>query len=136
MSGIANKGILPKPYLVDRIVSPKGEVLYKAQPAALRRLVKSETASKLLQMMEYTTTIGTSRREFVSKNRPILGNIDVAAKTGTLRGDNPEGINNWFIATAPIENPEIAVAVVVVHPSGISSRASNIGRQILQDYFK
>jgi len=136
MSGIANKGILPKPYLVDRIVSAKGEILYKGQPESLRRLVKPETAAKLLQMMEYTTTIGTSKREFILKNRPVMGNIEVAAKTGTLSGDNPEGINNWFIAAAPMNNPEIAVAVVVVHPGGISSRASHIGRKILQAYFK
>lgn len=134
MAGVANDGILPRPSLVERIVSKHGEVLYQSKPTFVQRLVKPETAETLLRMMEYTTTIGTSRREFMKKNRPVLPGIRVAAKTGTLSGKNPAGVNNWFVAAAPAEAPRIALSVIVVNPQGIDTKASHIGRLIIQQY--
>jgi hypothetical protein len=87
-----------------------------------------------MEMMRYTTTVGTSRREFMRGSSPTLGAIDVAGKTGTLTGDNPVGLNNWFIGAAPIQNPKIAVAVITVDPRS-SSKASHLGRLVLQKYF-
>jgi cell division protein FtsI/penicillin-binding protein 2 len=135
MSGIANGGLLPRPQLVEKIVSPDGAVLHRPQAEMLQRIVRPSTASTLLQMMEYTTTVGTSRREFqAASSRPALGDLRVAAKTGTLRGTNPVGLNNWFIAAAPIDNPELAIAVITVDP-GASSKASHLGRRVFEQYF-
>jgi cell division protein FtsI/penicillin-binding protein 2 len=135
VSGIANGGVLPKPQIIDRIVNSDGVVIEKPQPEMLQRIVQPETAQSLLEMMRYTTTTGTSRREFMRGNRATLGNIDVAAKTGTLSGSNPEGLNNWFIAAAPISNPELAIAVITVDAQH-SSKASHLGRLVFQRYFK
>jgi len=134
MAGVANDGVLPRPSLVERVVSKNGDVLYQSKPSFVQRLVKPETAETLLRMMEYTTTIGTSRREFMKKNRPVLPGIRVAAKTGTLSGKNPTGVNNWFVAAAPAEAPRIALSVIVVNPQGIDTKASHIGRLIIQQY--
>lgn len=132
MSSVANGGILPRPRIVQRVITRDGKLLYYGRPQALRRSINSDTAGKLLQMLETTTTIGTSRREFMRNNKPVMGKIRVAAKTGTLSGQNPPGLNNWFIAAAPIENPQIVVAVVVVDAMDQSARASAIGRKILE----
>ncbi len=133
MSGIANGGFLPQPSLIDSIISNSGNVLYRNNPKIVQRALKANIASELLQMMEATTTIGTSKRAFYFKHRPILGDIRVAGKTGTLNGDNPEGLNNWFIGAAPIENPLIAVAVVVVNGHDGYS-ASKVGRMVIEEY--
>ncbi len=135
VSGIANGGVLPKPQIVDRIVTSDGVLLEKQQPEMLQRIVQPETAQSVMEMMRYTTTTGTSRREFMRGNRAALGPIDVAAKTGTLSGSNPEGLNNWFIAAAPISNPELALAVITVDAQR-SSKASHLGRLVFQRYFK
>ena len=76
-----------------------------------------------------TTTIGTSRKEF-------LGKVpwDVAAKTGTLKGENPKGLNHWFIGAAPLENPRIAISVIVIDPTQPTSKAAHLGRLILERY--
>jgi peptidoglycan glycosyltransferase len=134
MAGVANEGILPRPSLIERVVSRDGAVMYQSRPSFIQRLVRPETADSLMRMMEYTTTIGTSRREFMKKNRPVLPGIRVAAKTGTLSGKNPVGVNNWFVAAAPIENPRIALSVIVVNPQGIDTKASHLGRLIIQKY--
>ena len=135
MSGIANHGKLPRPEIIDKIVSSSGRPVYVSQPVILNQIARPETTQKLMQMMENTVTTGTSRKEFNRNNRPIFPNFDVAAKTGTLRGDNPRGLNNWFIAAAPVGNPRIAVSVIVVDPSHLSTKASHIGRMMLEKFF-
>ena len=66
--------------------------------------------------------------------RPALGEIEVAGKTGTLSGSNPAGLNNWFIGTAPMQNPELAVAVITVDANH-SAKASRLGRLVMQRFF-
>lgn len=134
VSGIANGGLLPRPQIIERITTSDGALIEKPQPEMLRRIIQPDTAQSLLEMMKYTTTIGTSRREFMRGERGTLGNIDVAAKTGTLSGTNPVGLNNWFIATAPINNPELALAVITVDPQH-SAKASRLGRLVFEKYF-
>lgn len=135
VAGIAHNGLLPRPALIDKVVSPNGAVVYEQQPEMLNRIVSPTTAKLLLNMMEQTTTIGTSKRAFITNAGPLLPDIDVAAKTGTLKGTNPEGINNWFIAAAPIAKPTLALAVIVVHPGGYHIKASQIGRMFIQKFF-
>jgi penicillin-binding protein A len=133
-SGIANGGLLPRPHIVDKIVSPDGLVLHRNTPDSLNRAVEPATARDLMKMMEFTTTVGTSRREFMRGSRATLGNLSVAAKTGTLKGTNPIGLNNWFIGAAPINDPQLAVAVITVDPR-YASKASHLGRLIFQRFF-
>lgn len=131
MSAIANGGKLLEPTVVDQAFNKNGEVIYSFHPKVLGQVMTEKTAGTLMEMMTYTTTVGTSRREFTGKGKvPFI----VPAKTGTLRGDNPKGLNNWFIAAAPLEDPKIAVAVIVVNPTQASSKASHIGRLILEKF--
>jgi penicillin-binding protein A len=136
MSAIANDGMLPRPSLVDKVIAPTGVVRYRAKPTYLRQVVHKRTAQTLLDMMRYTTTVGTSRREFMHRNKPLFPTLPIAAKTGTLSGTNPKGLNTWFIAAAPIQDPKIAIAVVAVSPPDPRSKASHLGKQILTKFFE
>ncbi len=135
VSGIANDGLLPRPQLIERIADSDGRTLEQPRTEIIQRIVEPGTAQSLLEMMRNTTTIGTSRREFMRGSRPTLGNIDVAAKTGTLSGTDPVGLNNWFIAAAPINNPELAVAVITVDARH-GAKASHLGRLVFQKFFR
>ena len=134
MSQIATSGVRPRPSLIDKVINAQGALSYKAIPFG-KRVLRSDTAETLLEMMESTTTIGTSRSEFMRRNQPVLPNIRVSAKTGTLTGTNPPGLNHWFIAAAPIEDPQIAIAIIVVDSRGANSKASRLGRRIIERYF-
>lgn len=127
MSGVANGGNLPKPYFIDQVINNTGDVLYKTRPKSLQRMISSETAENLLQMMIYTTTVGTSKKEFKGRT-----SFTTSAKTGTLKGNNPKGLNNWFIGAAPSHAPKAVVSVIVVNPGGVSSKASHLGRLLLE----
>lgn len=133
-AGIANGGLMPRPQLIDRIVSPDGGTIHDTTPEMIQRIVQPTTASTLMEMMEHTTTVGTSRKEFMRGTTPTLGSFRVAGKTGTLRGTDPVGLNNWFIGAGPTNNPQLAIAVITVDPR-YSSKASHLGRLVFQKYF-
>ena len=134
MAGIANGGFLPRPALVEQVIDRQGALLYQREPQMLRRILHTPAAADLLQMLVSTTTSGTSKREFYLRGRRRLAGIDVAAKTGTLRGTNPAGINHWFIAAAPLYKPRIALAVIVVDQRTPNLSAARIGRMVLEEY--
>ena len=135
MSAVANGGFLPRPHMVDRIISKQGSLLYRAKPEVLQRVVAAETSRTLMKMMESTTTEGTSRYAFFKKNKPYIP-VRVAGKTGTLTGKNPKGLNKWFVGAAPLNAPEVAIAVLIVNPWNSTARSSYVARRVLQEYFQ
>lgn len=104
-STIANGGVTPQPYVVQRIFDSSGETLEETTPEEIGRAMSPQTASVLAQMMERVVTEGTGRRAAVP-------GVRVAGKTGTATG--PGGFpNSWFIGFAPVDAPTIAIAVLV-----------------------
>jgi penicillin-binding protein A len=103
---IANRGVVPRPYIVDRVVGHNGSVISRTRATTLGRAIKPETASELTQMMVSVVQGGTG-------THAQIPGIQVAGKTGTAE----TGINHvytaWFVCFAPADNPQIAVAVVL-----------------------
>lgn len=136
MATVANGGVIPRPQLISEMFDGEGRQVFRGSDGVLGRAIQAKTASTLMEMMRYTTTVGTSRSEFVKSKYSSGFPVPVAAKTGTLRGTNPKGLNQWFIAAAPLVNPKVAVAVLVVDPGNSSSKASRMGRQVLERALK
>ncbi|GBD93802.1 penicillin-binding protein A [bacterium BMS3Abin05] len=66
--------------------------------------------------------------------RARLAHIIVAGKTGTTQ--NPHGRDHaWFIAFAPFNHPEVAIAVMVENGGYGGSVAAPIAHDMLQLYF-
>jgi len=67
-----------------------------------------------------------------------LPGITVAGKTGTAQTDNDPRPHAWFVAFAPAEAPQYAVAVIVEHGGSEQSEATGgrvaapIARDLLQ----
>ncbi len=114
-SAIGNDGAMARPVLVDRVVSPAGELIYSATPEILATVVSAETSRRLREMMAQTVLFGTSSRFFDPAGFPSLKNIPIGGKTGSLTGSDPPGKVSWFVGLAPIDRPEIAVAALVVN---------------------
>lgn len=138
---MANRGAVVKPYIVDRVVDPKGEgkegLLYRApQRTVVGRAVRAETADAVTRMMEATVTDGTGFKAFHDgAARPYLPNISVAGKTGTLTKQSTDQFYTWFVGFAPSRAPEVAVSVLAVNRSTWRVKANVIARQMLQAYF-
>ncbi|HZR94841.1 MAG TPA: penicillin-binding protein 2 [Gaiellaceae bacterium] len=103
---IGNGGVVPQPYVVQKIVAPDGSTVRNTKPANLGRAIKPETAATLTQMMVTVTEGGTG-------NAAAIPGIHVAGKTGTAETNTPHVYTAWFISFAPAENPQVAVAVVL-----------------------
>ncbi|MEZ4754093.1 MAG: penicillin-binding transpeptidase domain-containing protein [Bdellovibrionota bacterium] len=135
MSAITNQGLMPRPRLVEMVVSNTGRVQYDPSSEYIKRVSRPETANQLINLMHYTTTQGTSQKEFQKNKTTVIPGVEVIGKTGTLRGKNPLGLNTWFIGAAPMKNPKVAIAVITVDPKTRSARASGVARQVLQKFF-
>jgi len=117
-STIANGGVVPRPYVVDRIVGHDGSVVQRTHPSTLGRAIKPETASELTQMMISVVQAGTGTAAQIS-------GVQVAGKTGTAETGVDHLYTAWFVCFAPANNPRFAVAVVLEkQQNGFGGRVS------------
>jgi len=103
---VGNGGVVPKPYVVAKVVAPDGSTVRDTKPSNLGRAIKPQTATDLTAMMVAAVQGGTG-------TAAQIPGIQVAGKTGTAE----TGVNNvytaWFVCFAPADNPQVAVAVVL-----------------------
>lgn len=113
---VANDGRMPRATVVDQVIDARGRVSYEAEPEVFREVVPRATARALNRMMRNTVRRGTARRYFFDRRgNAFLPGIEAAGKTGTLAGSDPYRGYTWFVGFAPADDPEIAVAALVVN---------------------
>lgn len=123
-SGIANGGEIVRPVLVKQIISKDGKVIKDIKTETLSRVTDSFTAIEVKQMMSDVVQLGTGTNARIK-------NVKVAGKTGTA--ENPSGnAHAWFIGFAPVDNPKIAVAVVLEEEGSTGGKsAAPIARDLI-----
>jgi len=130
-SVVANGGLFVPPALVEST-----EGVAAPDPAQPTRVVDRTVAESLAAMMRTTVTEGTARRAFRDRRiGPVLGDVTVAGKTGSLAEPNPYRDYSWFVGFAPVENPRVAVATVVVNERLWRVRAPYVAREALRAFF-
>jgi penicillin-binding protein A len=106
-AAIANGGRLMRPQLTDSVVRKDGRVAERIRPDLQSQVMKPETAEQLTDMMSRVVEEGTG-------TAAALSGIPVAGKTGTAEvGEFREFTQPWFICFAPVEDPQLAVAVTL-----------------------
>ena len=128
-SALANKGTLYKPHLLKSVRSfDNQQIIFTTQPEVVSRIDMSDsTMNAVLAGMADVTSDGTAANVF--RDYPIK----VAGKTGSAQVTGGSA-NAVFVAFAPYENPEIAIAIVVEH-GGQGNRIAPIARDIFDAYF-
>jgi peptidoglycan glycosyltransferase len=117
-AGIANDGVVMKPYLVSQILGPDLTVLQNTNPSAFGRAMSVENSKILRDMMVGVVTKGTA------SNARISG-INVGGKTGTAENAPGEPAHAWFVGLAPSDQSKVAVAVVLQNGGGASEVSGN-----------
>ena len=118
-AGIANQGVVMKPYIVDSIQSPELETLKQTEPEELGSAVSEETADGLTQLM-IATVEGTSNGVGGTAGPAAIDGVTVAGKTGTAQsGQADVPPYAWFVSFAPAQDPEVAVAVMIQKIDGV-----------------
>ncbi len=117
-AALANGGTLMQPTLVDQVITPDLRVETQVSPTELSNPVSKKTADAVTGMMEK----GVSSPEGLAQKSAIPG-VRVAGKTGTAENGTTADGNDlpftlWYTGFAPVEDPEVAVAVVVEDGGG------------------
>ncbi len=105
-AAIANSGRTMTPYLVQEVRGPDLAIVQTTDPIAYADALSPLHAAQLTEMMVGVVENGTG------SNVQIAG-VDVAGKTGTAQTGNDKPSVAWFVAFAPAQAPQVAVAVVV-----------------------
>lgn len=118
MAGIANDGVVMTPRLVDRVIAPDLRTELEFTDVEFAQPISQSTARTLAEMMELTV----SDPQGTAHNAAIPG-VRVAGKTGTAEnGVDANGTDRpytlWFTGFAPVDNPQVAVAVVIENGGG------------------
>lgn len=117
ISAVANNGNLMTPHIVKAITDDDGNLIEEYKPEIRRQVISESTSKTILEMLEKTVTEGTGTKSFIPGYR-------VGGKTGTaekiIDGKYVSGkYISSFGGVAPVDNPRIAVLVIVDEPTGI-----------------
>ncbi len=124
---IGNAGILMRPYVVDRIVSPRGTTVSKTTPERMDRPVGPVNARDIADMMVSAVQGGTGTAAQIPGYR-------IGGKTGTAETGVAGQNTTWFIAFAglPGKRPQVAIAVALERQSLTGgATAAPIARAVL-----
>ncbi|MFH1861065.1 MAG: penicillin-binding transpeptidase domain-containing protein [bacterium] len=137
-ASIANKGQIMKPTLVKQIVNTEGRVLVTPNAQVMRTPITPETAEIIKTMMIQTVHgEGNAHKAFYDRRgNPYIPGIKIAGKTGSLSCKSQPKNCTWFVGFAPADNPEIAIAVLIVNHDTWRAKACTITRRILEAYFE
>ncbi|CAN5566524.1 penicillin-binding transpeptidase domain-containing protein [soil metagenome] len=116
-AGVANDGVVMQPTLIAEVQAPDLTPLEVAKPTELGEAVTPQVAAQLTDMMVTVVDDGTGA------NAQIPG-VKVAGKTGTAQAGEGVSPHVWFMAFAPADDPQIAVAVVVENGGRLGDEAS------------
>lgn len=142
ISTLANGGTVYRPHLVKRIVDPDGKVIREFAP----EIIKKTGGTPLPYRLVKEGLLAVVNEQGGTGKAARLFEVKVAGKTGTSQviklreggGPIPYEFRDHalFVAFAPFEKPEVAVAVVVEHGEHGGGTAAAIAGRILRVYFE
>lgn len=142
----AATGVRYRPRLVNRVETPDGDVVESFGPEDIGSVGVRETA--LAQVRDALE--GVVNDAHGTGKKAALADIRVAGKTGTSQVvklgrkrlkakelPREQRDHAWFVAYAPAEEPQIAVATLVEHADGGGGAiAAPITREVLEAFFR
>jgi penicillin-binding protein 2 len=144
ISAVANDGIIYKPLVLKTIETDEDKILFKSESQVIGKLPAS---SPTLQIVKRGLWEVVNNRKGTARIARVAG-IEISGKTGTAQvvssdiyetASKEEREHNlkphaWFVAYAPSDDPQIAVAVIVEHGEHGSSTAVPIVKELIKTY--
>lgn len=110
-SAVINGGYYYQPQVVREITDSSGSVVEKVEPKLLKQVISTKTSDKI------RSYLGTAVEEGTGKSAKVDG-YSMGGKTGTAE-KVPRGNGKYlvsFIGFAPLDDPQVAIYVVVDEP--------------------
>jgi peptidoglycan glycosyltransferase len=130
---VANGGELMRPKLVDEVRSPETAQVRRVGPQSWNRVIGPDDAAVIAEAMEQAVE-GRLGRRFAGAAK--VPGVRTAGKSGTAELGGQGEPHSWFIGFAPVEEPRIAVAVVVEGGGFGRERAVPMGGDIMESYLE
>ena len=132
-SAVANDGVVMQTNLIDHIETADGDFVSEPKRKEYKRILSSEEAEELKELMEAVVTDGTG------------GKLDgedyyAACKTGSaeyVKADGELGTHSWFVGFAGEDEDDIGLVVAVIAENGGSGSgtALPIAKQVFEAYY-
>ncbi len=140
ISAVANGGTLYRPQLISKIVDSKGVALKEFAPEVRRTLAVDPRSLALVK--EYSEDVVAHERGTAKKSQ--VEGVRIGGKTGTAQvgslgmeklGDRFKD-HAWFVSFAPIEEPTIALVVLVENSGHGGTFAAPVAKKVFETYFR
>lgn len=137
LNATINGGKLLKPFVVDRIINDKGEIILQNHETVLHNPITENTSSQIREMLEQVVTSGTGKGIIIPGYR-------IGGKTGTAQKAGPRGYEKGkyfssFFAFFPADKPKYSILITVNEPHGAyygAAVALPPAREILEKLIK
>ena len=127
-SAIANDGVLMKPTMIDKIVNNSGDTVRETEKTEYKRLMTRNEANILGKLMKNVVENGTASA--------LNGRgYTVAGKTGSAEFDENGSSHSWFVGYSNVDDPDIAIAVIVENGGTGSEAAVPIAADVFDAYY-
>ena len=115
-AAIANGGTLYKPYIIEKEITPEGQVI-KNKPTVIRdNVISTQSAAALSEMLKQVVQRGSGWPT-------RMAGYNIAGKTGTAQVPKENGLGyeekkniGSFVGFAPVEDPKFVMLVRVNYP--------------------
>lgn len=126
VSSIANEGVLMEPRIVNKIVDTNTGSTTVPEPVQVRQVVSKQTASEIMDMLDYTVSSGTG------KYADVKG-FSIGGKSGTSENlaQNDGTYVASFIGLSPTVNTDVVILVALYNPKGDSFQGGEIAGPVV-----
>ncbi len=126
VAAVANRGLLVKPYVVERIVDDQGVIV--TQPTAVGQVVSPQTAKQVTEMLVEAVERGAELA--------TVPGYDIAGKTGTAQipvegGYDPELTIASFVGYAPADDPRF-IALVKIDKPRVAAEGAEVAAPVFR----
>ncbi len=126
-AAIANDGVLMKPELLDHVENAGGQKVKNFEPEMYGNLMNANEAAALEELMCQVVETGTGS---ALRGAPYTS----AGKTGSAEFETGRETHAWFVGYAPVEDPQIAVCVIVEEGGSGGQAAAPIARAMFDNW--
>ncbi len=143
MAAVANGGKLFRPRIVSKVESVDGTTVHEYGPELIRTIpLKPDTLKRLHAALADVVKVGTGGMA----RSPL---VEIAGKTGTAQVVEMKGgyvkaeqltyfnrDHAWFVSYAPVDDPQIAIAVLVEHGGHGGDAAAPMAKKVFEKFIE
>jgi penicillin-binding protein 2 len=133
---LARNGAYITPRIVAEIRNHQGDVIQEFPNKPPVQVISNDTCNILKKALVLTAQSGSGKQAWVEEK-------GTGGKTGTAQANDKDKVIAWFAGFTPIENPRLAIAVMIEeneggHNSGLrgGDNAAPVFKKIAEEIFK